>query len=152
MTCGPTYTLEISGTGSDLQQTRELIHSILLRHGLDDMAADLIEVAVGEACDNAVRHGSDEEDGSNVELELYIEKEVVKAVISHKGEAFDFDGIKPFSIDQDFMAYKNGGLGVPLIKVLMDEVTYERKPDNTNMLTLIKYVGSRVKKRGGVNP
>lgn len=152
MTRGPTYTLNISGTHRDLQETRELIHSLLVRHGLDDMNADLVEVAVGEACDNALRYGSDEENESSVELELYIEKEVVKAVVSHKGDAFDFDSIEPFKIEQDFRSYRNGGLGVPLIKALMDEVTYERKPDNTNMFTLIKYVGSRVKKRGGVNP
>ncbi len=38
------------------------------------------------------------------------------------------------------MAYKNGSLGIPLIKALMDEVNFERKPDNINEITLIKYI------------
>lgn len=149
MTPGTKFKIAISGTRQHLEQTKSLVHFISTQHGLDIISADLVEVAIGEACDNALRHGTgDKKSHSSFNLELSINENIITAVIIDWGKPFDFDKIEPFSIDQDFMVYKNGGLGIPLIKTLMDEVYYTRKPDNTNELTLIKHLGSKVKKEG----
>jgi len=146
VTPDPTYRISISGTRKHLEQTRELVHFVSTQHGLDIITADLVEVAIGEACDNALRHGkSIGKNQSYFDLELSINDIKISAVIIDSGEPFDFDQIEPFNINQDFMAYKNGGLGIPLIKAIMDEVHYVRKSDNTNELILIKHLGSGIK-------
>ena len=127
---------------------RKRVHSICRRHGLGDVEADLVETAVAEACHNALRHGSEEKKPPHCYLEISFDEKAVKAVLIDWGEAYDFDGIEPFSIDQDFMVYEKGGLGIPLMKALMDEVRYERQSDNTNKLTLIKYLTVQPKKGG----
>ena len=45
-----------------------------------------------------------------------------------------------FTIDQDFMQYKNGGLGLPLIKSMVDSVEYSRKSNSLNELIIIKKI------------
>lgn len=145
---GPKYKVSISGTQKHLEQTRDLVYFISSQHGLDKTEADLVEMAVFEACNNALRHGIIRENQSYFDLELTFDENVIKAVITNRGEVFDFNGIEPFNIHQDFIAYKNGSLGIPLIKALMDEVHYKRNPDSTNTLTLIKHLRSKVKKGG----
>lgn len=141
----PIYKISISGSEKHLEQIKELIHFISTQHGLEDMEADLVELAIGEACHNAFRHGVSSNRLSCVDLEISIDEKAIKAVIKNRGEAFEFDDIEPFNINQDFMAYKNGSLGIPLIKALMDEVNFERKPDNINEITLIKYIKKKKK-------
>lgn len=143
------YKITISGTKNHLEKTRQLVHFIAMQHGMDEMEADLVEMAVAEACENANLYGANQDHTANFQLELSINKNSLKAVIIDRGDAIDFDSIEAFNIEQDFMTYKNGSLGIPLIKKLMDEVRYERKPDESNELTLIKYFnGQDSKKRG----
>ncbi|MEE9167495.1 MAG: ATP-binding protein [Candidatus Neomarinimicrobiota bacterium] len=146
MSASPVYRITISSSRKHFHQTRELIHFISRQHGLGNSDADLVEMAVSEACHNVLRHGSTTEDQARCHLEIRIDEKSIKAVIRDKGEVFEFDSIEPFDINQDFMQYKNGGLGIPLMKVLMDDVRYERKPENINELTLIKYLKPRTKK------
>lgn len=116
---------------------------------MDEQDSNLIEVAVAEACHNALSHMEDRDGSAGFQLKLYINQDAIKAVVLDSGEEFEFNGIEPFSIEQDFLKYKNGGLGIPLIKVLMDEVDYKRIQDKTNQLTLIKYFSPRLKREGG---
>lgn len=124
-----------------------MVHFVCTQYGVDRVDADLIEVAVAEACNNALRHGVTREGRSSYNLVISVDDREVKAIVSGEGAAFDFNGIEPFDIHQDFMTYKNGGLGVPLIKALMDEVHYQRKNDRINELTLVKYVRRKSKGR-----
>jgi len=76
-------------------------------------------------------------------LELHVNETEIKAIVISKGDAIDFDNIEPFDIHHDFLTYKDGGLGIPLVKALMDDVHYERKANSTNKITLIKHIKSR---------
>ncbi len=113
------------------------------------MEADVIERAVAEACHNALFHEPADEDNPTFELELYLNKEAITTVVKNKGKAFNFDGIAPFNIRQNFLEYKRGGLGIPIMKAIMDEVYYERKSGNLNVVTLVKYINTKAKRREG---
>lgn len=132
------FLVTFQGGRDHYDMTRELVHFVATQHGLTVDDADVIERATAEACHNALYHESDAEPFFN--LELRFNNAQVTAVIRNRGEAFNFDDIEPFSIHHNFLEYKNGGLGIPIMKAIMDEVRYERKPDNLNEVTLIKYI------------
>lgn len=146
MTSNSGCKFSISGNRMYSEQTKDSIHSVCREHGLDEMDANRMEMAIRETCQNAIRYGIHPEKESYFNLELHINETVIKAIVISKGDAIDFDKIKPFNIRHDFLSYKNGGLGIPLIKTLVDDVYYERKPNNTNKITLIKYIKSKGKK------
>lgn len=148
MSSSPSYKVSISGDRNHLEETRELIHFVSRQHGLDVSEADVVEMAVSEACLNVLRHGKTKGDRAVFRLDIFVDERSIKAVIKDRGEAFEFDSIEPFDINQDFMQYKDGGLGIPLMKVLMDEVHYERKTRDINELTLVKYIRPKSRKRG----
>lgn len=105
--------------------------------------ADVFAMAVGEACKNAVLYSREEDHEKKFELMLVINEKRITAQITNKGKPFNIDAVPAFNKEQDFMQYKNGGLGIPIIKKFMDEVNYKRE-EGKNKLTLVRHLSSRV--------
>lgn len=101
---------------------------------------DLIEMSILEACHNAILHGKKKKNNNLCELKLLYDNQSLKVVVKNYGKRFDVAEKNEFSVEQDFLQYKNGGLGIPLIKALMDSVEYKRKENELNELTIIKKI------------
>ena len=122
----------------DLEHQRDSILNFCRKYCRNSDDLDVLEMSILEACHNAIRYGEKKRNKCLCELSLFYDNQSIKAIVKSYGEAFKVFEKESFSIDQDFLQYKDGGLGIPLIKSLMDSVDYERKSDNVNELTIIK--------------
>tara|TARA_B100000965_G_C19437367_1_gene689232 strand:+ start:267 stop:725 length:459 start_codon:yes stop_codon:yes gene_type:complete len=93
-----------------------------------------IKVAVGEACNNAVLHGCGE--SSNFSVEFTIGEDKVIIEIRDEGNGFNVDKCPV----PDICNPKEGGLGIFIIKSLMDDVEVKSSPGNGTIIKMIKYV------------
>lgn len=125
---------------NDLEHTKESVINFCSNYCNNDDEVDILEMAILEACHNGIRYGSKRKNKSVCELELYYDNQSIKAIVRSYGEAYEVLEKDSFSIDQDFLQYKNGGLGIPLIKSLMDSVEYSRKSNNMNELIIVKKI------------
>lgn len=124
----------------DLENTKKSVVNFCRRYCNNDDEVDVLEMAILEACHNGIQYGSKRKNKSLCELKLYYDNQNIKAIVRSYGEAYDVIEKDSFSIDQDFLQYKNGGLGIPLIKSLMDSVEYSRKSNNMNELIIVKKI------------
>ena len=122
----------------DLENVREAVINFCRHYCKSNDEIDIIEMSLLEACHNAVQYGAKRKNKPLCELILFYDNQSVKAIVRNYGKEFIVAEIETFSIDQDFLQYKNGGLGIPLIKSLMDSVEYSRKSDNMNELIIVK--------------
>ena len=127
----------------DLELARESVINFCRYYCSNDDEIDIIEMAILEACHNAIQYGIKRKKISLCELKLYYDNQSIKAIVRNYGKAYEVLEKDSFSIDQDFLQYKNGGLGIPLIKSLMDSVEYSRKSDNMNELIIIKNINKK---------
>ena len=97
-----------------------------------------LELALDEACMNAIDHGSALNQTMEFDLTLkaYSEK-IVILVKDYGGKAFDPEYFE--SIAQK-KTWGHGGRGIFLIKKIMDEVMYCFNKDHSTLLTMIKYI------------
>jgi len=100
------------------------------------MEATRIQLAVEEAVTNVVTHGYEGPDG-NVSVQCISSPEIVTITITDTGAAFDPTKIPPADVTADLDHRNIGGLGVHLIRSVMDEIRYSREMD-ANQLTLVK--------------
>ena len=100
------------------------------------MEATRIQLAVEEAVTNVVTHGYDDS-GGDVSIRLESSPAQIAITIIDAGAAFDPTTMPPPDVTADLDHRKIGGLGVHLIRSVMDEVRYARERDQ-NRLTLIK--------------
>jgi len=122
----------------ELELARESIVKFCSHHCANNDDVDIIEMATLEASHNAIRYGSKRKNKSLCELKLIFDNQSIKAIVRSYGKAFKVFEKDSFSIEQDFLQYKNGGLGIPLIKSLMDSVEYSRKSNDMNELIIVK--------------
>ena len=64
--------------------------------------------------------------------------DTITIILIDRGESFDPSEIPLPDLKADLSDRKIGGLGIFLMRKLMDEVRYEPRPDRSNVLTMIK--------------
>jgi len=110
--------------------------SIASRVGFDIEEIDDIKIAVAEACTNAIKHGI-KNDQENFDVEFYMDCDKIMINIIDKGVGFSLDEIE----EPDLINPKEGGLGIFIIKTLMDEVNISSDIGNGTCIKMIKYLG-----------
>jgi len=108
----------------DLELSRDSIINFCSNYCHIEEEIDILELAILESCHNAIRYGVKRKNKSICELKLYYDNNSIKAVVRNYGDIVEVSKIDSFSLDQDYLQYKDGGLGIPLIKTLMDSVEY----------------------------
>jgi serine/threonine-protein kinase RsbW len=101
--------------------------------GFDIEAIEDIKVAVSEACTNAVCHGGSDTSVYEVFCELE-EDRIVVSVIDQSG-GYDFNAYQEPCLENP----REGGLGIFIIKALMDEVDIITEIGVGTRIKMVKY-------------
>jgi serine/threonine-protein kinase RsbW len=110
--------------------------------GLDDSTIYDLQLAVDEACTNVVLHAYG---GRGGEIEVTIEPvdDGVRVVIRDWGAAFDPGTVPAPDVTAPLAQRSLGGLGLYLMRQLMDEVDFCFDGRSGNRLTMLKRLHGR---------
>lgn len=122
-----------------IPQLNEFIDSACDEYGIDMATAISLNLAVEEAVVNVMNYAYAEGTTGYVDIETALAGDVITIVISDRGTPFDPTTCA--EVDTTLSAEERpiGGLGVHLIRQIMDTVSYKRQ-DNCNILTLTKNI------------
>jgi len=104
---------------------------------------DDIGLAMDEACTNVIRHSylEGQQGVIIVEIKLTSNKLIITIIDKgEKGHSFNLDALSDVDKEEYLNTLSRGGLGVHIIKKIMDEVEYTVSPGNRNCLKMTKYV------------
>ena len=130
------YQLELR---SDIEQIPTLAEW-LATIGLPEDMNMPINLALEEAVSNVMLYAYPDKKGS-VLIEATKTMAMIKFIITDSGIKFDPTKLKEADITLSAEERAIGGLGIHLVRQLMDKIEYERK-DNKNQLTLIKLLSA----------
>lgn len=99
--------------------------------GFDFDDIEDIKVAVGEACNNAVLHGKE---NSCFDLSFNVEDESFVIEVRDSGNGFDYEDYHAPDLENP----KENGLGIFIMKSLMDEVNIDSTVGEGTVIKLIK--------------
>jgi len=94
-----------------------------------------ITLAVDEACSNVIKHAYDGPTRQPIQLTCHILNDRVEFLIRDFGKKVKIEEIK----SRDLEDVRPGGLGVHLIRSVMDEVVYDNSMEIGNQLQLVKF-------------
>ena len=103
------------------------------RFGYDEASVFSIKLALEEGLNNACRHGNGFDQNKKVYVAFDVTAQRCRVSITDEGEGFDPDNLPDPTADENLE--KPSGRGVMLMRVYMDEVTYN---DKGNQVVLIK--------------
>ncbi len=130
--------LIISSSTNNLAEVRSFVELHGTAVGLDKKVISHISLAVDEACTNIIKHAYNNSVKEKIKIKIKTTNNKFSITITDNGHHFDPSIIEEPNIAKSQKMKKGGGLGMFLMKKLMDEVKYNAKK-NGNELILIKY-------------
>ena len=130
-------TLTLPNDVQEVPQLATFVEEVCESHGVDMMTTMQLNLALEEAVVNVMTYGYPEGTKGYVDISVQSESDCLTFVISDSGQPFD--PTTKGDVDTTLPAEQRsiGGLGIHLVKQLMDSIQYEYK-DEHNVLTLKK--------------
>ncbi|OOG69312.1 ATP-binding protein [Algoriphagus sp. A40] len=135
------HILNISCQTSALSDLRAFLQQALGSSLLTEIEKHQVTLAVEEVCANLIihSHGCNPQDSIQLEVKDSAEKLIFE--ISDQGEAFNILDYEVPDLKKVMIEKRKGGLGIILVKKIMDEIEFESK-NGTNTCRLIKWFRS----------
>jgi serine/threonine-protein kinase RsbW len=132
--------LLVKSTTDNLSEIREFMKSTAKQCGFSDDVIGKIILAVDEACTNIIKHAYKYSPDGFIKITIKFADYKFEISITDEGIHFNPNSIPEPDIKEYYKQKKVGGLGVYLIKKLMDEVEYYTLTGNKNQVVLTKYL------------
>ena len=124
-----------------LDEIREFVAEVARQGGFVDREIFSIQLAADEAASNVIEHAYAGIANGEMECSCWVEGDLLVITLHDDGKPFDPARVKQPDLKADLSKRQIGGLGVYLIRQLMDEVRYETRPGAGNLLTMTKRRG-----------
>jgi serine/threonine-protein kinase RsbW len=123
----------------EIERLNKLVRQFGDLHEVPSRALYALNLALDEVVTNVVRHGFDDPAGQELLAEVTVHDNELTTVVSDPGRAFNPLDVAPPDLTAPLAERSLGGLGVHLIRSLMDSVEY-RRDNGKNVLTMRKRV------------
>lgn len=121
-----------------LDEIREFVAGIAKQGGFSEKDVYAIQLAADEAASNIIEHAYQGIPDGQITITCEMKDKSLVITMRDDGKAFDPSKVKQPNLKADLSERKIGGLGIYLMRKLMDEVRYQSVPGAGNTLTMIK--------------
>jgi|SRR5690606_32304332 len=135
------YRLNLSCQTSALSELRAFLQKALKTATLDEIEKHQVTLAVEEVCANLIIHSHRCNPKDVIHLQIQDSEDKLIFEISDQGEAFNLLDYEVPDLKKVMIEKRKGGLGIILVKKIMDEIEFESK-NGTNTCRLIKWFRS----------
>jgi anti-sigma regulatory factor (Ser/Thr protein kinase) len=128
-------TLRLIADVHSLEEIRSFVTRVCRAAGLNKDDVWAIELATDEACSNVLVHAYKGKPGL-LQVEVREDPEGICIAVRDWGEPFDPDAVPEPDLSLPLQERRVGGLGMYIMRKLMDEVTYHFDAEEGNTLIL----------------
>jgi serine/threonine-protein kinase RsbW len=129
----PGFRLTIGAGHGEVARANAAFAEFAEAHGLPAAVRRSMQVALDELLHNAIAHGG----GGEVTVEVELLTDRVSVTLTDDGRPFDPFAMAAPDTLLSTQARRIGGLGIHLVREMMDEVSYQRRGDR-NVVVLAK--------------
>ena len=137
----PEMRLEMLSKPRLLAGARAMVGNVAQRLGFNEVECGQVSLAVDESLCNIINHGYDRQPDGRIWLSVYAldhEPGGIEIVIEDRARQVDPCTIQGRDLDD----VRPGGLGVYIIREIMDLVEFTRRPEGGMSLTMVKHLSS----------
>lgn len=132
--------LSVISSTDNLARIRKFIKKHSKKVGFDEDTANKIVLAADEACTNIIKHAYHSSKSGKININLSFSNKKLRLSITDEGSHFNSKSIPEPDLKKYYEEGRVGGLGMFLMKKLMDEVNYSQPKSKRNKVVLIKYL------------
>jgi len=131
--------IKVFSRTENLEIVRNFVRKVATKAGFSEDDIHKIILAVDEACTNIIKHAYKYSPAGEIFITAKADSSKLLLLIKDRGESFEPTKIPAPDIKELVKNKRVGGLGIFLMKQLMDVVEYGASK-NQNQLKLIKYL------------
>ncbi len=132
--------IAVSCIKSNLKQIRRFVIEVLRKQHLEEVEIHSMVLAVDEICANLIIHSNHCNPDKNIEVSIDTSKEdKITFDILDRGTGFDIRQHPEPDLDEIIRNKRKGGVGLMLVKKIMDEIDFINKGDYS-IVRLIKNI------------
>jgi serine/threonine-protein kinase RsbW len=132
--------LNVPSSTQNLAMIREFVAAIGTQAGFVAQEVAALELAVDEACANVIEHAYGHDTSQEVIIRATFDDHELRIDVVDTGRGFDPASLVEPGLDQLVAERRTGGLGMQVIKRVMDQVSYEMIPGEKNELRMVKRI------------
>ena len=133
-------TIHIESRTDRLIAAREFVSQAARSFGFKDEEVSKIALAVDEACTNIIKHAYKFDPSKEIVITVEGSDKSFQVIIQDSGVRFNPSEIQTPDMREYMKHYRRGGLGMHLMKSLMDKVEYHIGTGKLNEVRLTKYL------------
>jgi anti-sigma regulatory factor (Ser/Thr protein kinase) len=127
--------LDIPSDPAALFMVRALVRKLSENIGFSGKDANLLVLAIDEACTNVIRHAYKNSSDKRIILTFVVNLDYLEIHIRDFGAAADPATFQSRNLDD----VRPGGLGIHFIKSVVDKLEYDHPPEGGMLLKVIKF-------------
>ena len=132
--------ISVKSRTENLSLIRDFVSSKTSDAGLAKDEIENVMLAVDEACTNIIKHAYNSFPDGEIVIKLEYNSDKLLVTIIDHGSTFDPNGIPDPDLQKHYRNGRVGGLGMFLMKTLMDDVKYITVPGKYNQVLLSKRI------------
>jgi|SRR5690606_19585594 serine/threonine-protein kinase RsbW len=122
------YKQKVGCNIENLKGVRDFIRNALKNHGVSELQISEMVLALDEMCSNLMIHSHQCNPNELFEIHIIFRKgEPVIFEIIDDGSTFDINQFSEPELDNLVSAKRKGGLGIRLVKSIMDKIEYDNR-------------------------
>lgn len=132
--------ISVRSSTDNLATIRSFIKKLSTQVGFNEDTSNKIILAADEACTNIIKHAYKYSKFGKINVNVSFSNKKFRISITDDGTHFNSKSIKEPDLKKYYEEKRIGGLGMFLMKKMMDEVLYSEPNAKKNKVTLIKYL------------
>ena len=123
-----------------LDEIRDFVAQTAHEGGFTEKEIYSIQLAADEAASNIIEHAYEGDSDASIDITCDVQDNVIRVTMHDTGKPFDPSKVKEPNLHADLSDRQIGGLGIYLMRKLMDDVSYVSNSTG-NLLTMTKRRG-----------
>ena len=129
--------IKLKNCFSEIKKLNDFLGEFLQHHSLNILNHQDIQLSLEEIFNNILLYAYPDRQAHEISFQFNLENKVLWICIEDDGIPFNLLEVKEPELTTPLQERQVGGLGIHLIRSLMDEISYQRK-NNKNILTIKK--------------
>lgn len=130
--------IECTATPASLGEILGFVDRACSHFGVQGSLAFDVKLAVEEVCTNVIQHAYGTPDAGPLAVSIADRPDRIEIVVRDRATAFDPTSVPAVDTTAGWEEREAGGLGLHLVRNVVDEMHYATSEDGFNSLTLIK--------------
>jgi len=129
----------INNNLSEIERLSKAVAEFGKKNNLSSEVIYDVRLTVEEIVSNIINYGFVDHDEHQISIEMNLQGETLTIKIKDDGKPFNPLEVKNANLEKPFDEREIGGMGIYIVRKLMDKILYKREEGN-NVLQLTKYL------------